>query len=241
MWRHLGVGLLLSFLGVACIGTSATAHSACELFGGVCVASVNQCGGSLPYACFNGATCCDGELPVADATVPALGDSTTGSHAEAAIVTTADAATGHDSGSQGMDSGQPVTTHDGGGGVPDSTAGDAPMATVDSGVDAGTSHDAGTSSMDGDGHAHADAQAHDTGTDSHIADSGKSEGDAGFLCGEYASPNEPVTSFPIGSIPCVVVCPSGCQANGCYGGYYCHLTTGGCTKPSNVPACDGGT
>jgi hypothetical protein len=200
----------------------------------VCVTSVNQCGGSLPYACFNGATCCEGELPVEDATVSPLGDGTTGTHADAALTSTADATTGHDAASPGMDASQTMTHDSGGGGVPDSSAGDAAMAKVDSGMDAGMSHDTGTSSMD------APTQAHDTGTDSHVADSGKSGDDAGFLCGDYASPNEPVTSFPVGAIPCVVVCPAGCQPNGCYGGYYCHLTTGGCIKPSNVPACDGG-
>jgi hypothetical protein len=232
MWRHLAVGLSLSFLAVACIGTNPSTRSACDLFGGVCVASVNQCMGSLPYACFSGDVCCDSELPASDATVSAPVDSTTSSHPEAAVVSTPDATTSHDSG-QGVDSGQPTTQDSGGGGTPDSTASDAPMTPVDSGTDTGTAHDAGMPPAD----AH-----HDTGTDtgSQIADSGRSA-DAAFLCGSYASPNEATLSFPLGSIPCVVVCPNNCQPNGCYGGYFCHLTTGSCIKPSSVPACDGGT
>lgn len=73
---------------------------------------------------------------------------------------------------------------------------------------------------DADGGA-KDASAKDGGAK---ADAGS----ASAACAGYATPTESASCNACGSKPC--------QPNGCYGGYYCTLSTSKCTpKPSSCP------
>ena len=92
------------------------------------------------------------------------------------------------------------------------------MTPHDAGHDAGTSHDAGH---------------HDAGTDAGTTHDSGAAHDAARMCPGYSAPDQ--TDL---CTACITQMQT-CQANGCFGGYYCHTSTLGCTKPINVK-CDGG-
>jgi hypothetical protein len=208
-------------VAVAC--SSDTYDNQCAQFGGACVASEAECNGSLPYSCTVGVCCypfpdagTPAPTPGADSSTPPSRADATGSDATVTHETgTPDVATSNDTSTPGIDA-QPEAT------VPDQAA------PVDSGTDAGagdTGVDSGTpdaSTKD----ATADVATHDAG------DAAKP--DAAASCPGFAPP----TTVDL-CTGCLVTDPS-CQANGCFGGYYCKTSTLTCVKPSKV-TCDAGT
>jgi hypothetical protein len=253
--RHIASGGLLlvlgALLGEACVGTEDIPGGQCEVFGGTCAPSVNQCAGSLPYQC-NVGVCCDTVLPpVADATSPTA-DASLGSGVDATRKQTADATLGADgAGSDAGSTPDATTTPDTGSTDATSPVADAGTHTPDAGThtpdtgthtpDSGThTPDSGTQTPDAGTHTPDAASVADAGHDAASAHDagGKDAGwnfEAGFTCNHYASPNEPASACNIG------LCPSDpfCQPNSCFNGDFCHLTTGNCIKPSAV-LCDGG-
>jgi hypothetical protein len=112
-------------------------------------------------------------------------------------------------------------------------------------TDAGQAGDTGASGNDGNpddagddgqGSTGEDAAAGvDAGVDSGIgpvdaAGAGHDSGGTGIVCGGYALPGTTAS--------CSACSGSGCQANGCFGGYWCDTNTGHCAQP--VAGCDAG-
>jgi hypothetical protein len=214
----LAIGLTVAVLvGIACT-TGTYSDETCSSFGGACVTSSDQCGGSLPFPCTVGMCCVPNGMPAPDAASldVAVSSQTSPDSSSSQPGAGRDASPRHDaSASSAPDAG---TAPDGGAGSLD--AGHPPYSsgTPEAGHDAGSGHhDAGT----------ADA-GHDAGSP---RDAGRSE-DAGAGCAAYAAPGTPAAC---------TACTSSetCQANGCYGGYFCHTTTDRCVLPTSV-VCDAG-
>jgi hypothetical protein len=103
-----------------------------------------------------------------------------------------------------------------GGGAADTGAGVTPVSGFDAG--AGGGFDAGSSSED-------TGSGFDAGTGGGFdAGSGEDAGGAGVMCEGYADPNTTA------GCTCAATDPSECQANGCYGGYWCDTSSNGCRK-----------
>jgi hypothetical protein len=209
-----------------------TYDNECGSLGGACVTDEAQCGGTLPFACAIGVCCVpNGAAATGDASYPAASTGDAG----LPVTIIVPGGPSHDATiTPDVSTATPDANVTGDSALPPADApGEAEVADQSAPVDAG--HDTSTPIPDAAG-GH-DAETHDGSTpdaavDGHKADAGTTA-DAGEACPGYAAPTDTA-----GCLACLTGVHT-CQANGCFGGYYCKTSTLACVRPSSVP-CDAG-